>query len=43
MGEILKIIHKKDRKDLFSGTGIMVMNASDLDKNYSKLCIYRRV
>ena len=26
-GEILKITHKKDRKGLFSGTRIMVMNA----------------
>ena len=32
MGEILKIIHKKDRKDLFSGARIMVMNTSDLEK-----------
>ena len=44
-GEISKIFHKKDRKGLFSGKRIMVMNASDLKKkkNYSKLCIYRRV
>ena len=32
MGEILKIIHKKDRKDLFSVARIMVMNTSDLEK-----------
>ena len=31
-GEILKITHKKDRKGLFSGTRIMVMNASNLKK-----------
>ena len=42
-GEILKITHKKDRKGLFSGTRIMVMNASNLKKTYSKLFIYRRV
>ena len=32
-GEILKIFHKKDRKGLFFGARIMVMNANDLEKN----------